>query len=156
MVEQTVTTDADGGFRVEGVPASSICCLLASHWDFTPQWLDGIRLPGDGHAMGIEMRLLRGGTIQGRVLDRRGVPVPTALVSVKRSYPECLERDYNVRCLLGSFTVTDAEGNFTLTRVRPGAHRIEVMATEGQLLTSETTPLREAEASIVADLVLED
>jgi hypothetical protein len=61
-----------------------------------------------------------------------------------------------VRCLLGSWTVTDAEGNFTLTRVRPGAHRIEVMATDGQLLTRETSLVREGEATEGVDLVLDN
>jgi len=48
------------------------------------------------------------------------------------------------------------EGNFTLTQVPPGAHRIEVMATAGQLLTLETTLVREGVATDGVDLVLEN
>ena len=55
-----------------------------------------------------------------------------------------------------SWAVTDEAGSFTLTRVQPGAHRIEVMAPGEQLLTRETTLVREGETIDDVDLVLEN
>ena len=55
-----------------------------------------------------------------------------------------------------SCAITDEAGHFTLTRVQPGSHRIEAMAPGGQLLTRETTLVREGETIDDVDLVLEN
>ncbi len=55
-----------------------------------------------------------------------------------------------------SCAVTDEAGSFTLTRVELGSHRIQVTAPGGQLLTRETTLVREGETIDDVDLVLEN
>lgn len=51
---------------------------------------------------------------------------------------------------------TPSNDDTLIRKVRPGAPRIEVMASDEQLLTSETTPVREGEATGGVDLVLDN
>lgn len=140
LVEQTVATDAGGRFLVEGIPHGSLCHLVASRWDLAPTWHESIELPPTGRASSIEIRLSGWGALEGSVPGH-----PGTLLLVKRGLPPCLEDDYDARNLLESFTMTDESDAFTVDRVAPGPHRLQLRLENGDVLDAGRVLVREGE-----------
>jgi len=146
LAEQTVATDTRGRFLVEGIPRGSTCYLVACRWDRAPVWHGSIELPPTGHAKSIEIRLPGWGSLEGRVAGHAGAPV-----LVKRDIPACLEEDGDARSLLDAFSgeLTDTTGAFTLERVAPGAHGVEVFLENRGLIDAGRILVPEGETAVM-------
>ena len=156
LVEQAVSTDAGGRFMVDGIPRASTCYLVACRWDRAPMWHEGIGLPPTGRARAIEFRLPTWGALEGRMAGRA-----EAFVLVNRKIPACLEEDHDACRLLGGGrfvgAITDGSGRFTIDRLAPGSHGLEVTPENRVLVDAGEVLLHEGEtASVEISLDPED
>lgn len=152
-IEPWVTRD-DGTFRASPVSPGRLH-VIARHPDFVEVISKPLRLePGEESRVKLVMR--SGGTLEGKVVDDRGEPVPRARVDVVAT-----------RGTLAETLVTGEDGNFTLKAVpdrlsvtvtRPGladvtAYREQVSVKEGQTKSLEIKlpPLRESVLVRVTD-----
>lgn len=107
-------SDESGFFELRGVPPKK-ARLMAS----TSGWLLAdepvIDVPADAVIDGIELRLKRGGTVVGNVLDSQGRPVPEALVEVtpRITMPEDPPA-----------THSDEQGRFSVSGLRAGRYSV--------------------------------
>jgi len=98
----TARTAADGSFAIEGAPRETLT-LSAFHDGFAPARADLVR-----RDTGVEIRLVPGVPVTGRVAGPDGAPVPGAWVLAGDEGRDGVTR-------------ADANGAFRLARVRPGA-----------------------------------
>jgi protocatechuate 3,4-dioxygenase beta subunit len=75
-------TGADGRFRIDALPAGSFR-FTARHRDFAPGDSEPVALDGTSERTGVDIRLPRGATLAGRVVDGSGAAVPNAFVRVR-------------------------------------------------------------------------
>jgi hypothetical protein len=70
---------------------------------------------------------------------------------VKRDIPACLEEDGDARSLLDAFSgeLTDTTGAFTLERVAPGAHGVEVFLENRGLIDAGRILVPEGETAVM-------
>ncbi|HET6203352.1 MAG TPA: carboxypeptidase-like regulatory domain-containing protein [Planctomycetota bacterium] len=78
---ESVKTDAEGKYRLEGIPPGSYV-VTASMDGYADGRREGIGMNRDARVPGIDLSLAKGGGIQGTVVDAVGSPVPFALVEV--------------------------------------------------------------------------
>ncbi|MFO0600025.1 MAG: carboxypeptidase regulatory-like domain-containing protein [Myxococcaceae bacterium] len=98
------SSGADGVVLMRGLPADTYT-LVASHPDYLPSERQTLTLR-DGDLLKLNAELKPGGEIEGQVFDTQGVPVSGITVTTtSRSAPP---------------QVTDAQGHFKLTPLRPG------------------------------------
>ena len=91
--EAEARTDADGRFRFDAFPTGSVIYWVESR-DYAPSV--HILKNGERGDMGT-ITLKRGNTIQGKVLDAQGKPVPGVYVQADRERPEELVPNFTIR-----------------------------------------------------------
>ncbi|MHC4471741.1 MAG: carboxypeptidase-like regulatory domain-containing protein [Planctomycetota bacterium] len=140
MGTDTVSTGADGGFRLSHLRAGEIVI----HVDAEGFLLTQETAVLDAGRPAIVVRLHRGGLLKGRIVDADGAPVPGAEVHVfdpkRRSLPN--REDYPDTTVAGEF----------VTRLMPGTYTIEVWKGRETLLKAEAV-LEEGRETAV-DLVV--
>ncbi|MEM7158959.1 MAG: carboxypeptidase regulatory-like domain-containing protein [Myxococcota bacterium] len=118
---QTTIFDADGEFRLDGLPPGTYD-VAGGAADHSMAWARGVEL-GSG-TVELELVLPAGGQIQGVVRDASGSgPIASARVEVERG----LAAGPSVAPLRSS-AVTDDRGAFTIRGVEPGRHSVHVSA----------------------------
>ena len=123
-----VATALNGAFEFKSVPPGALVQVLAQGSSLGKGELRRIKVPRDAPSLeGLEVVLQAGATVQGRVLNSAGEPVPQA--QVNESSPN---RAYSFNTLS---THTDAEGRYRLVGVSPGSTQIAVYHAEYQQST---------------------
>ena len=82
--------------------------------------------------------------------------MPIAQVHLQLDGPACLRDDYAVRAIAGAWAVADDAGRFTLEKVRPGAHRVDIFTPLGQFHSLDAAVVREGETTTGVDLAIEE
>jgi carboxypeptidase family protein/PDZ domain-containing protein len=148
----TWVTDLDGNYRLDDVPPGRIR-VLARHPDFVDVLSEPVDL-APGATAGIELRLGRGASLGGRVVDELGRPVPRARVDI-------VSREVSSASALtaadGSFTFRAVPPSFDLLVARPDARQRFVLRKELTLSTGEAREIQltlPAERAALAVLVL--
>src|SRR6185295_18496733 len=130
------STDADGRFRVAGLPAGSIDLEISAEGYETGR-LEAFQIPEGKDLEGLEISLRRGAVLEVLVLDARGEPVPEITVTAEPEKPPNLasfrfwtpsveQTDYRGRCRLNvkgheAYRVTADRGPRSATvRLVPG------------------------------------
>jgi len=116
--DRTLRTDADGRARTDRVPPCTLT-VTASHPKHAPAHVEREVSAQEPSPVRVDLRLRRGATVAGRVLDAAGQPVADAFV---RARPEG-EEDPPFR------GTTDAEGRFRIENVPAGPLTLDVLAT---------------------------
>ncbi|MGH9760253.1 MAG: carboxypeptidase regulatory-like domain-containing protein [Blastocatellia bacterium] len=129
-------TREDGSYRFENIPPGSyaVDCpeptlyrvvggYPASSSTITSRPID---LRNGETVDHIDLRLMRGGTISGRVLGHDGKPVVGAWVSVDQVAPSGLPAQGCANCNTGTGHVTDRNGAYSINGLAPGSYRIQV------------------------------
>ena len=122
----TAKTKADGTFAMRLPSSGASQFNLIAHdgdYDAWRKWANGVSeplslKPGDS-VKDLVLTLTASATIKGRVVDPQGRPKPGKAVRAMAS-------DGRDSRYVAPSAKTDAEGNFTLTHVRPGEVRVEV------------------------------
>jgi protocatechuate 3,4-dioxygenase beta subunit len=119
-------TDAGGRFELHLPASGAVEYNLVAHdgdWRTSRNWANGYGEPlrtAPGQTLeGIELRLTKGATIRGRVVDRQGRPVAGKAVVAKANHPRA-NRYFQPRA------TTDAEGRFELRNVEGGSNYVMV------------------------------
>jgi hypothetical protein len=110
---------ADGAFRIDGL-APGLYTVIARADGFAAARVDGVEVPPDGIAHGIELLLEPGGIFRGRVVDERGEPVPGAAIWIVDVAAKDIPGDNPPRA--------DEEGRFEIKRFAPGRYRVTVIS----------------------------
>lgn len=112
----SAVTGADGGFRIEGVPARELVDLYVTCFGRVrgpPQRLDGVK-PGTDT---LEIRLAPSATIEGVVVEADGTPATEGFVHVSRADGTSIVEDFGG----GTFAIRPG-GRFTASGLPPGLH----------------------------------
>lgn len=119
------TTGADGRFRVDGVPAGRTWAVSVAHDEYPAVERHPIEVfDGEPRDVG-DVAVVAGARIHGTVRSLEAGPL--AGVEVRAVDPRVPEA-FGGRAAVA--TKTDDSGRFTLTRLRPGAVRVEVQPPE--------------------------
>jgi protocatechuate 3,4-dioxygenase beta subunit len=101
----TARSDAEGRFRFDGLCDRENYGLWIRHPD---GWVEGPEIRGGGAIGGLEIRLLRGATVRGRLVDEKGEGVRGYVHDEKRC-----------------FAAVNDDGRYLLPRLLPGRHVLE-------------------------------
>ncbi len=150
-----VLTAADGAFLLRGVAPSERTVLRATAEGFLGGSSSRFRVSAGGAAEGIEIRLARGGSIEGRVTSLDGAPVPGAAVRAS-GRPEGRVGPDSVPMPGGGSAsgFTGADGTFRLQGIGAGTYTLRVDA-EGFLQASRRDVSVGEGAAANADFALE-
>lgn len=117
------TTDADGRFVLDRLPPQEIRIEVRAA-GFQHRSLAGIRIPEEGEATPVEIRLEPGPYLEGRVLDGQGRPVPRAMVRAEGRLQESGHFSFGG-------TRADAEGHYQISGIEPGPHTVTASSEAG-------------------------
>ena len=136
-LEYRARAAADGTFRLSPV-AQGRYRLHAGHEDYSPAELKGV-VVADEPVGGLEIALLRGGAISGRVLGLK--PEELAQVNVEaesagRSYP----------------AIVDSEGRYEVRRLEPGDYLVRARLVAGQRQAQARAVLEPGRPEVTRDL----
>lgn len=135
--------DADGGFRIDGVPPGVTATLRAESTEPTDRGVLAPAVLTDVHAGSSELvvRLERGVTITGRITDSDGEPFTDCVVAAR------IEREQ------GTYATVEpaADGTFALPVARPGTYTVR-----GMRGSSITAPVRVEAPAEGVELVVPD
>jgi protocatechuate 3,4-dioxygenase beta subunit len=117
------TTNADGTYRVDGLPAGSYqATIVAQHGLQTTQ--DALEV-AERDTVVHDFEIVAGGTVKGVVVDTRGAPVAGALVRLRDIYTS---------------VTTSADGSFVLEPLPEGEHDLAVMVADRFFYRPGTEP----------------
>jgi len=150
----TWVTDLDGNYRLDDVPPGRVR-VLARHPDFVDALSEPVNL-APGASVAVELRLGRGASLGGRVVDVLGRPVARARVDI-------VSREVSSASTLtagdGSFAFRVVPRAFDLLVARPDARQRFVLRQELTLATGEARDVQltlPAERAPLGVLVLGD
>jgi protocatechuate 3,4-dioxygenase beta subunit len=118
LAGDTRSSDQDGTFRMSGL-APGLFTITARADGFATGRVDGIEVPPDGEAGGIEIALEPGGVFRGHVTDDAGNALPGASIWIV----EMTATDLGS----GNPPRADDQGNFEIKRFAPGKYRVTVL-----------------------------
>ncbi len=118
--ERDVKSGADGTFRLRGLPSGKIAVRARRNECADSAELTFVLAPGDEVA-NAELRLRRGGTIEGRVLDQEDRPITAVEVRAHSASTYSSLRS----------TTTATDGSYRLERVTPGTVMVSVNVSDG-------------------------
>lgn len=126
---QTARSGIGGAYRLEGLEPGRVG-LLAQHRDYADELIEGIEIaPGQGE-ISLDVVLVRGGRIEGRIRRRDGQPIAGVPVTFMRDETGSLSFSTLTRNLMS----TDADGRFFFASVLPGRTVVQVFARSGSTL----------------------
>ena len=149
-VEQTTTTGEDGRFELRSVSASRRHVLRVERDGFASRSIattTATRSPGAE----LEIRLDRGGTLLGRVLDGEGRPLRGVDVVVLDPARRSDDPERSVE----DAALSDADGEYRVDHLRAGLKRVTVMASGFATVTQELVRVAAGEETELADFVLQ-
>jgi protocatechuate 3,4-dioxygenase beta subunit len=146
----------DGSFSVDG--------LLPGFWCFEV-WAKGhaltisecVRVKKGENVQGVTIRLVRGATLTAVVQDDLGRPVPGARVSLHSNLEPDVEfmRDTDLPAWMGSGTLTDEEGRFTLDELVAITYQVQVDHPDHAVVRRNHVTAVAGETTELAPFVLE-
>jgi protocatechuate 3,4-dioxygenase beta subunit len=117
--ERTAKTKSDGTFQIEGLTPSDYL-LDVQHAEYSRTFQVPFRVNENQVTDAGDVRLIRGGVVQGTVWSPQGTPLPGAVVElVAQADPNGTPRNYSEK--------TDSQGHYVIKGVYPGAYTITAL-----------------------------
>jgi carboxypeptidase family protein len=138
------TSKEDGSYRVTGLPIEKRYMAIAETKDKAKEVSDEIAFTPDEMEVEVDLILLPGSTVSGRVVEASGAPVP-------RMETRLMAQSTNLLLLEPRSSLTGDSGEFVFERVRAGSYTLSAGPGGAQVITEEVECDGETE---VADLVL--
>ncbi len=126
----TATTDAAGGFRIDGlVDGEFTVSLDADRFrDCTPGGTQGVFVEhAKAGTTDVTLRFEIGATIRGRLIDERAAPLARQVV-VARMIDPPQRFEFGENAMISEQVTTDISGVFWFIRLRPGHYRLTTPA----------------------------
>jgi protocatechuate 3,4-dioxygenase beta subunit len=127
---QAVTSEGDGTYAISGLPQGTYTVdFEPSGSDYVGQFYDGAAESADATQIvlaagatkeGVDARLAPGATVEGTVTAAGGGPLEEVEVHVQPTGGG-----------LGGAAITDVEGNYSVTGLRPGGYTVQFVPTDG-------------------------
>lgn len=141
----STTTDAEGGFRLEGFPASAERFRV---WLPTPAgrgtawpWLADHAVEAKPGAKDLVVKLERGVFVEGTLVDEQGRPTAGRVVALGE-IPEGMPTElFPGPVLAGAWPVESSNGRFAAGPVRPGVLRLMGEGAPGSQTKSDVIPI---------------
>ncbi|MEE9393354.1 MAG: carboxypeptidase-like regulatory domain-containing protein [Planctomycetota bacterium] len=114
-----VLTDASGRFRFQGAPSDEPLLLRVDHEEFAT-WSQGALTLSDGQTKSLKIKLQRGLSLQGSVLDLAGNPLPDASIIVVDQNTRAIDPTRTVERI----AVSDARGEFSFNNLTRGIKKV--------------------------------
>lgn len=146
-------SDAKGQFQLNGVPPGALR-LCASHAGFATSAPVAVRLGSGEQSSGVELRLTRGGVLEGELQDPNGQPIPHVRVQL------LVDRDGSQRSALsardGSFRFDALVGNVQVTAFPYGLPPVRSAAQVEARGTAKVVLVLDSETKTLRGRVLDD
>lgn len=120
-------SDAGGHFAFEGLPPGHYVLTAKKDTYLTPQAVQ-IEIPFTGDSTPVDIVMMAGGVIHGRILNADGSPVATTFLTLS-------EQRVNADGWEPRQSVTDVEGRYRIEGIRPGAHYLYVTSSSGDRIS---------------------
>ncbi len=111
-------TGEEGRFTIDGIEAADRYVMRVEHQDFTSHFTSRIDVE-KGRTKKIVIRLTTGLTIVGEVKDKEGNPISGATVAIYDQKHRAYDPERNIERM----GVSDANGQFVVNNLNPGAKR---------------------------------
>jgi hypothetical protein len=144
-------TDGAGRYLLEGLPSFPSYRLIVEHPDFIPAEVSGISVGPGQLAEGVDVKLTRGGTIEGRIADEGGSPLAGAKVSAKMFEGKEGAPPSSKMPFQGT---ADADGRYILMGLSAGRYVVGARAGDRQDGRNEDVEVAEETATEGIDFVL--
>ncbi len=105
-------TGTDGRFSLGGLP-SPTASLTVDHSDYAPLEVEEIATQAGGERLDLELRLTRGGAVEGLVLRDSGAPQAGSMVQVSKPFGTGVRTD-----------MTDSSGRFAVAGLVPDTYQV--------------------------------
>lgn len=129
--EHIAVTDDEGHFEWRGLSPASTLWIAARAPGCAPTIRRGLD-PRPGREIEVELPLVEGATLRGRVLFDDHFPCSDAVVTLEREYPP--DHSGPFLGVLDPRVRTDAEGRFELSGVAPGEWALSVGSRAGEVV----------------------
>lgn len=155
-----VVTDAEGAFRIRGIPPGAVTTLVVRADGMAEVRLAARAQGGAVRPAPIEIVLDRGGVLVGSVVGPQGEPAPGALVFVVPANAPELIRNPRMRIssddgwLMATWTRADETGAFEVIGLPFGKPVVAMAEARGFARSVPTEPLTPSEAARVMDVAL--
>jgi protocatechuate 3,4-dioxygenase beta subunit len=144
-----VLTNADGEFRIDGASAGEKVKLAASAQGFVESFSEELSITAGAEVSGVVIKLGTGGTLSGTVLGSDGQPLSDATVKVVSFKRNERDREWVPTWQLNRAEghMTDGEGSFSITGLKPGPILVGVEAPGHQMLVKKDLTVAEAQVT---------
>ncbi|MFL6201877.1 MAG: carboxypeptidase regulatory-like domain-containing protein [Thermoanaerobaculia bacterium] len=122
MSREPVDTGADGRFRLADLPRGARIGIQVVHDELASADMPGVEIPT---AQPLRIRLVRPRSVEGRVTDALGEPIPGARLYLGEGTGAPLGGGWERR---PGHATTDPEGRFVLSGAKPGTAYVTVIA----------------------------
>ncbi|MBE7559904.1 carboxypeptidase regulatory-like domain-containing protein [bacterium] len=163
IMDPRASADEEGRYRLAGLPAGEKCWIAVVAPGLSVPHLVSLTMPAEGTAT--HNFTLKSGTLTGRLLDARGVPVEGREVKAVPLPPKSEARDigqWSLDKLLAvvpdawlSRARTDRDGGFTLSGLLPGEYRVGVPDRQRLVASAHATVLESGRGDYL-ELVMEE
>ena len=123
-----VETDAEGRYRLEGLPPHGAYLIQASAGGFAPVRSTRIQVGRKQDVTSVDLVLRPGGGIRGRITDSDGKPIPGATLQAEAAAESEEHRVYTALDAIGKEALTDAAGEYALSPLGPGLYEVKASA----------------------------
>ncbi|MGI6460090.1 MAG: carboxypeptidase regulatory-like domain-containing protein [Candidatus Hydrogenedentales bacterium] len=115
-------SEKDGYYELIGVPLNQEWRVYATTDEYAPQLTDPFIVTASARNIRVDIHVLRGTSVYGRVLDQDGAPISNADTICAPSYSKLLQRLDEARAL--RHTESETDGSYVIANLPPGDYQI--------------------------------
>ena len=115
-------SEEDGYYELVGVPLNQEWRVYATSDEYAPQLTDPFIVTESARSIRVDIHVLRGTSVYGRVLDQNGTPIPNAETVCVPSYSKLFQRLDEARAFRHCKTETD--GTYMIANLPPGDYQL--------------------------------
>ncbi len=156
QVNSTAETDKNGRFTLESIPPHPDYVLDARHDRHANGFVAGVAVGPGEDVQGLEIRLSKGGSIRGRVLDPARKPVPKAEVRATGERNQAATEDPRLAQIysLRGYAKSDGEGYYTIEPLAQGTYEVKADVDRWASAKREGVPVAEGRKTEGIDIRL--
>ncbi len=115
-------SENDGYYELVGVPLDTEWRVYADSQDYAPQLTDPFILTESARSVRVDIHIMPGTNVYGRVIDQDGRPVPQAETACLPTYSKLFQRLNEAPAVRQ--TRTDNDGSFVIANLPPGDYQV--------------------------------